>query len=150
MILLCSGTYRGTRTVGFQFEAGQLRGVSLYFARFPSHGGKIWILRKCRKKIQKAYPIRNFTILIFAVSDRFNIPDGSKDMGVPNWLFTLLHHDISQMFGPYICQTVKNMELIMVSNFILSKISDRISILNLFSVWSENAHFATMGEEEMH
>jgi len=58
---------------------------------------KILILRSCRNQFQKDYPTRNFTLSIFSLYDRFNIPNGSRDMGVPNWLFSLLHHDIQHI-----------------------------------------------------
>ena len=62
-----------------------------YFSGFP-HPLKspYWIFRSCGKKFQNADQIWNFTLNHFALCDRFNIPDGSKDMGVSNWRFSLL------------------------------------------------------------
>ena len=33
----------------------------------------------------------------FVLHDRLNIPNGSRDTGVPNWQFVLLHHYIPQI-----------------------------------------------------
>ena len=45
-------------------------------------GGKLGILRSCRKTIQSAYLIRNFPSNNFAFRDRFHIPNGLRDMWV--------------------------------------------------------------------
>ena len=55
------------------------------------------IFKSCRIQFHNAYPIRNFSLFLYSILnfyftlfDRFNIPDGSKDMGVSNWRFSLL------------------------------------------------------------
>ena len=52
--------------------------------RICPYDGKISIFNSCRKPFNNAYPIWNLTLNNFAPHDRFNILDGSKNIGVPN------------------------------------------------------------------
>ena len=82
--------FRDIKTVCLQFKVWQLRNCSPYFSRFPPMEIK-YRFSDNAENIQNAYHIRNTTPNNFAIRDRINFPEGSRDIGVPNWQFSWLH-----------------------------------------------------------
>ena len=112
---------------------------------FP-HIGKIWIFRSSGKQFQNAHSIRNFTLNNFALRDRFNIPDDWRDyMRIPNYRFLTIA-------SRYIANASISLKPSGIWNpsreAKLFKVKFRIGYVLwiLFSAWSENPYFATMGE----
>ena len=77
--IIGSDTISDTRKTTFKVQASE----SAPIMDFP-HSGKIWIFKSRRKLFQISYHIRNFTINNFAPHNRFNIPDGWRDISVSN------------------------------------------------------------------
>ena len=90
------------------------------FLCISPHGGKIWIFKSYRRKIQSANPIRNLTLNNFDLHNRFNIPDGLKDMGVPNRDCITINHKPNNFRAVYL-STIGDMELITERKIIQNK-----------------------------
>ena len=89
---------------------------------------------------KNTYPIRNFALNNFIIRDRIIISDG-----VPNWQFSVSHHDIRQtstIFVTSISLAITDLESIIESKTIQNEIPDRIGVL---CAWSVSSYFVTMG-----
>ena len=116
-------------------SAGSILSTPHFSGGIPLLGGKICIFKSCRKQFQNAYLIQNFPLNNFALRDQFSIPEGSRDLGVPNLTIctTALEYTAnSTTIDPYISQPNRNMESIMASKTIQSEISNRIVVLIVF------------------